>query len=76
MALIDNIPEPTEHQYREYLNWWQLGPGAANHPVHRRVWANGVDVTDQDPSTWPALWRDVESHRGARAGRRSRMGRG
>ena len=25
-------------------------------PPWTRVWDNGVDVTDQDPSTWPFPW--------------------
>jgi hypothetical protein len=76
MALIDDIPEPSDAEYREYLHWWELGPGVANHPVHRRVWSDGVDVTDRDPMTWPALWRTPEIYRRSRAGRSSRMGQG
>lgn len=68
MAIIDEIPEPTDYQLTVYTMWWDRG----GHPPHRRVWDEGVDVTDNNPATWPALWQpgvEVRSSRGSRGAR-------
>lgn len=70
MALIDNIPEPSDEQLRIFELWWVNH----EHPGYRRIWSGGVDVTDQDPATWPQYWRDPAVYSRSRAGRGSRHG--
>lgn len=36
---------------------------AGMEPPWTRVWDEGVDVTDQDPSTWPYPWNDEDAPR-------------
>jgi len=69
MAIIDEIPELTDREIAIDTRWWDCGM----HPPTRRVWRDGVDVTDEDPSTWPALWQPgvtIRSARGSRSARR------
>lgn len=59
-------PEVGEIEFAKLLSWWECG----GHAPWRRVWREGVDVTDLDPSTWPALWRpEFESRSRARRSR-------
>ena len=64
MVTIDDDNDPTPAD----LAFWDAG----GHPPWKRVWRDGVDVTDQDPSTWPALWNI--GVRSPKAGRRARRG--
>jgi hypothetical protein len=62
---MDDDPDPTP---AEEL-WWSYGM----HPPWKRVWHEGVDVTDQDPATWPKLWQpdvQIRSDRHSRGARR------
>jgi hypothetical protein len=69
MVTISDDRDPTPDE----LAWWlSLGPGL--HPAYKRVWNHGIDVTDEDPSTWPLLW-EVEFQSRVRA-RRSGTGHG
>jgi hypothetical protein len=70
MAFIDDIPEPTDEELHIFEMWWVNH----EHPGYRRIWANGVDVTDQDPATWPQYWRDPALYSRSRTGRSSRRG--
>lgn len=62
MVTIDDDPDPTLAE----MHWWESG----GHPPWKRVWRDGEDVTDQDPWSWPELWRTGLD------GRRSRFNRG
>jgi hypothetical protein len=66
MVTIDDDRDPTPDE----LRWWDSG----GHPPYKRVWRDGVDVTDEDPSTWPALWNPqlpaVTTQRSGRTRRR------
>lgn len=63
----DEDPDPTA---AEEL-WWSYGM----HPPWKRVWREGVDVTDEDPSTWPAIWNpSMALPRSDRSSRSSRRG--
>lgn len=61
-------PEVDTIEYAKLLSWWECG----GHAPWRRVWNEGVDVTDQDSATWPAQWQPGWESR-TRA-RRSRHG--
>jgi hypothetical protein len=44
MVTIDEDRDPTPAE----LAFWKAG----GHPPWKRVWHEGVDVTDHDPATW------------------------
>lgn len=59
--LVDD-PDPTPDE----LGWWEAG----GHPPWKRLWVDGVDVTDRPIEEWP-LDRMTTRPR-TRAGRSSR----
>jgi hypothetical protein len=59
---LEDDPDPTPNE----LSWWEAG----GHPPHKRLWRDGVDVTDEPIEQWDlSIW-----HRGvrSRAGRSAR----
>ena len=68
MALIDDIPEPTDEELYIFELWW----ANHEHPSYRRIRDGGVDITDQEPATWPEYWRDPAVHSRYRSGRSTR----
>lgn len=64
MNPLDDDPDPTPDE----LGWWQAG----GHPPWKRLWIEGVDVTDRPVEEWaPAIARMTTVGR-SRAGRSPR----
>ncbi|HTL42222.1 MAG TPA: hypothetical protein VL294_12190 [Pseudolysinimonas sp.] len=62
MNPLEDDPDPTPAE----LTWWQSG----GHPPWKRLWRDGVDVTDEPVEAWPIARLTVAPR--SRAGRSAR----
>ena len=62
MNPLKDDPDPTPAE----LIWWETG----GHPPYKRLWVEGVDVTDRPISEWPL--EQLNRERRSRAGRSPR----